>query len=591
MNQEDTNQLELNLNDGAAVKAADDCKVNFMNRPGIYFVSLGGAEEVGFNMYAYIVNGRILVVDTGYGFLNEDFPGIELGLPDASFLEEYKDCIDGLFITHSHEDHFGAIAHIWPQLDCPVYATDFAMGHIIDRLKEHKYSDFDKFHTVKNGDVITVGDFAVEYAYLVHSTPETSALIIRTPYGNVVHATDWRFDDESMEMLPTSWKAFEKVSREGVELYVGDSTNMTHIVPEPSEMEIRQSLIDLVPTFQNTLVATCFASNIMRMESLIIAANKAGRTPVIAGRSLNQNMRIAKECGYLKDCPPYSESIDAKDIPLDKMLYICAGSQGNYRSGLSRIVNGENKDIKLGVGDAIIFSSKIIPGNEEKIERMQEKLRDAGVNVITSEEYQVHTSGHGGKEEIKRMYELLKPRIVIPVHGDKRNIREQKRFARDCGVEDVLIARNGEVVLIEQHHAEIVAEIPTAILGVDRRNLTSLNSQLIRNRKRIAYNCSLFISVVLSEDWKVEDLQISSLDILEEKEFAALAAPIREEMIKSIPAEAAKLNYRIPQIEEYIRAKIRKTIFKQTDIKPVTIMHFYKKGMIAAADSGEAVQD
>ena len=579
-------QLELKLDDVIS-EQNHSSKVEFLGQKGIYFVSLGGAEEVGFNMYAYIVNGRIIVVDTGYGFLNDDFPGIELGLADSSFLTEYKDCIDGLFITHSHEDHFGAIAHVWPALECPVYATEFAMGHVIDRLKEYKYVDFEKFHTVKNGERVEVGDFSVEYAYIVHSTPETAALIIRTPYGNIVHATDWRFDDGNMEMLPTNRAAFEKVAAEGVELYVGDSTNMSHNKAEPSEMEIRQSLINLVPKFKNTLVATCFASNIMRMESLIIAADKAGRTPVISGRSLNQNMRIAKECGYLKDCPPYSESIDAKNIPLDKMLYICAGSQGNYRSGLSRIVNGENKDIKLGQGDAIIFSSKIIPGNEEKIERMQEKLRDAGVDVITSEEYLVHTSGHGGKEEIKQMYELLKPRIVIPVHGDKRNIREQKRFAKDCGVEDVLIARNGEVVLIEQHHGAIVAEVPTAILGVDRRNLTSLNSQLIKNRKRIAYNCSLFISVVLDEHWQVEDLQISSLDILEEKDFAALSAEIKENMIKSIPEEALKLNYRIPQIEEYIRAKIRKSIFKATDIKPVTIMHFYKKGMISPSENGD----
>ena len=207
--------------------------------------------------------------------------------------------------------------------------------------------------------------------------------------------------------------------------------------------------------------------------------------------------------------------------------------------------------------------------------------------IITSEEYLVHTSGHGGKEEIKKMYSLLKPKLVIPVHGDKRNIREQKRFATECGVKDVLIARNGEVVLIENNHAAIVAEVPTDILGVDRRNLTNLSSPLIKNRKRIAYNCSLFISVVLGEDWQVEDLQISSNDILEEKAFADLASRIKEEMIPLIPEEAARLNYRQAQIEEFIRSRIRKLIFKETDIKPVTTLHFYKRGMISTTDSGE----
>ena len=471
------------------------------DKEGIYFFALGGAEEVGFNCYAYVVNGKIIVVDAGYGFLNDDFPGIELGLADVSFLENYQNDIVGLFITHSHEDHFGAIAHVWPMLKCPVYATDFALGHIRDRLHEYNLSEFVELHSTTQSPIIKLEDIEVEYISLAHSTPETSALFIRTPYGNIFHATDWRFDDGGLDMLPTSYKALEKAARDGVMLYVGDSTNMAHHEQEPSEQQIRENLIKLVPTFKNTLVATCFASNVMRLESLIMAAKAADRTPVIAGRSLIQNLNIAKECGYLQDLPYYCDAKQVIDIPLDKMLYICAGSQGNYRSGLSRIVNGENKNIQLGQGDAIIFSSKIIPGNEQKIERMQEKLRDAGVDVITNEEYLVHASGHAGKDEIRRMYEILNPLIVLPVHGDKHNIREQKRFAYSCGVPEVAWARNGDIVYIKDGKYEIVGEIPTDIIGVDRNQLTSLSSQLIKNRKRIAFNCSLFISVFFDEKW------------------------------------------------------------------------------------------
>ena len=271
------------------------------------------------------------------------------------------------------------------------------------------------------------------------------------------------------------------------------------------------------------------------MESLILAAHAAGRTPVIAGMSLIENMRIAKECGFLPDLPPVVEAKQAKDIPLDKMLYICAGSQGNYRSGLTRIVNGENKDIRLGQGDAIIFSSQIIPGNEQKIERMQEKLRDAGVDVISSEEYLVHTSGHGCKEDIKRMLELVRPRVMIPVHGDKRDIRKQKRYALELGgsVRQVVVARDGDVVNILNGAAEIIGQVPTDELGVDHKQVISLNSQVVKNRKRIAFNCSLYISVVLGENWEVEDLQISSIDILDEKDFAALASEIKAEGLVS----------------------------------------------------------
>lgn len=547
------------------------------NQEGIYFIALGGAEEVGFNMYAYVVNGRIIVVDCGYGFLNDDFPGIELGLPDASFLENYQDKIDALFVTHAHEDHFGAIAHIWPQLQCPIYACEFTAGHISRRLAEYKLEKIAKINTVKIGQHIKLDNFDVEFASLPHSTPQNCGLIIRTPYGNIVHATDWRFDDNSLDMITMSEASFKQVADDGVTLYVGDSTNMATSLPEPSEMEVRQSLLQLVPQFENTLVATCFASNIMRMESLLLAADAAGRTPVIAGMSLIQNLEIAKECGYLKDCPKYVEAKDAKEIPLDKILYICAGSQGNYRSSLTRIVNGENKDIQLGKGDAIIFSSKIIPGNEEKIERMQEKLRDAGVDVISAEEYLVHASGHANPSQIVKMYKFLKPQIVLPVHGDKRNIRSQKRLALENGIKNVLIARNGEVVNIYNGKAQICSVIPTDLLGVDRKQITSLSSQLIKNRKRIAYNCSLFISVVFAPDWTLEDLQISSIDILEESAFIELRDNIIAEIKEEIPELIIKHDYREPQIKEFLSAKIRKKIYNATDIKPVVFFHYYKR--------------
>ncbi len=551
--------------------------MNCFNKEGLYFVALGGAEEVGFNMYAYAVDGKIIVVDCGYGFLNDDFPGIDLGFADASFLEPYQEDIEALFITHAHEDHFGAIAHVWPKLKCPVYAADFTLGHISRRLVEYKLDTEVELHSVSDNKVVELDNFKVEYVPIAHSLPDSAGLYIQTKYGNVFHATDWRFDDEKMSFMPTDYPRLQEIAKEGVDLYIGDSTNLNHEVSGPSEAVIREELIKLVPKFQNTLVATCFASNIARLESLILAAHAADRTPVIAGMSMIQNLNIAKECGYLPNLPSYVEAKQAIDIPLDKMLYICSGSQANYRSGLTRIVNGENKNIVLGKGDAIIFSSQIIPGNEEKIERMQEKLRDAGVEVISSEEYLVHTSGHACKDDIKKLYQLLKPKIVLPVHGDKRNIRAQKRFALECGVQDVAIAKNGDVMLLNGGQIENVGEIPTDIIGVDRNQLTSLNSQLIKNRKRIAYNCSLFISVVFDEHWHLEDLQISSIDILEEEEFKKLAEEIKANVEQTLPTEVVKLNYKEAQIEEYIRAKIRKMVYKVTDIKPVTYMHFFKK--------------
>lgn len=552
--------------------------MNELINEGLHFAALGGAEKVGMNMYVYMVDGRIIVVDCGYDFLNDDFPGIELGFADTTFLENNQQYIDALFITHSHEDHFGAVAHVWPKLRCPIYAADFTIAHILPRLREYQLEDEVEIHSINDNPIVKLDNFEVEFIPLVHSLPENSALVIRTKYGTVFHATDWRFDDGQIDFMQTDYKRIETVGKEGVDLYVGDSIIMSHQNAQPSEMEIRQSLIELIPQFQNTLVATCFSSNIARMQSLLLAAEAAGRTPVVAGISLLQNMNIAKECGYMDEMPKFIAAAQAMDIPLDKMLYICAGSQGNYRSGLTKLVNGEIKDIKLGQGDAIIFSSQIIPGNEEKIERMQEKLRDAGVEVISAEEYLVHTSGHGSIDDIKKMFAMIKPKYVIPVHGDKRDIRKQKRFTEELGINNVVV-RDGDVIRLYNGNVDIVSQIPTGHLGVDRNQITDLNSQLIKNRKRIAYNCSLFISAYFNENWQLEDLQIESIDILEEHAWMDLSTKIQQEMIRDIPCELVKLNYKEKAISEFIRSKIRKLVYKATNIKPVTFMHFYKKSI------------
>lgn len=551
------------------------------DKNGIYFLPLGGADEIGMNMYVYAVDGKLIVVDAGYGFLNDDFPGMDLGYADPSFLENYAGDIEALFITHGHEDHFGAIAQIWPSLNCPVYATNFTLGLMKERLKEYKLDKVVPLNSVTDNMTAKLDNFEVEFVPIVHSVPETSALVIRTKYGNVVHATDWRFDDSQIELIQTDYKALGRVAADGVKMLVCDSTNVLIDEKQPSEYEVRESLLKLIPTFQNGLIATCFASNLMRLESLILAAAEAQRTPVLVGRTLLQNMKIAKDCGYFKNLPNVLDINEAREIPSDKVLYICTGSQGNYRSALSTIVNGESKDIKIGKGDTIIFSSKVIPGNEDKIERMQEKLIAQGVNVITDEDFLVHTSGHACQEELKHMYELLKPEIVMPVHGDKKFIRAHKRFAEECGIKEVACAKNGDVMLITGEEISCIEEVPTDILGVDRNQVTSLNSQLVKNRKRIMYNGSLFITTVFDAKWQLEDLQISSLDIMEEKAFDALADEIRGEIAKSLPEQLERLNYKENAVIDYIRGKIRKRIFNVTGIKPVVVMHFYKKPAVS----------
>ena len=540
-------------------------------KQGIYFAPIGGADEIGMNMYMYAVDGKIIVVDCGYGFLLDDYPGMDLSYASPEFLEQHNDRILGLFITHGHEDHLGAIAQIWPNLKCPVYAMDFTLGLIKERLHEFKMDDMIELISVNNNRTVKLENFEVEFISIAHSVPQTCALAIRTKYGNILHATDWRFDDDSLSMTKTDFTALKRLADDGVSMLVCDSTNALVEQKSPSESDVRENLIKLIPQIEGGLITTCFASNLMRLESLALAACAANRTPIMVGRTLVENIKIAQDCGYLTDIPKIYALEDAKDIASENALYICTGSQANYRSALTNIANGENKYIKVGNGWTVIFSSKMIPGNEDKIERLQEKFLNAGAKLITDETDLVHTSGHANREDLKRMYELLKPAIVLPVHGNKKFIRAHKKFALECGIKEVFSTRNGDMCLLKDNHIELLENVGFDIIGWDRSRPVSLSSQLIKNRRRIAYNCSLFISAII-KDKKPLDLKISSLDILEEADWLKLAEDICQKVKKNL-YDKLKEEDRPEKIEEFVRGQIRKRVLAATDIKPVTIVH------------------
>ena len=538
---------------------------------GLYFLPLGGADDIGMNMYVYVCDGKMIVVDAGYGFLMDEYPGMDLAYASPEFLDAYTDDIVGLFITHGHEDHLGAIAQIWPHLQCPVYAMDFTLGLIKERLSEFKMADLVPLVSVNQNRVVEVPNFSVEFISVAHTVPQTCVLAIRTKHGNIVHATDWRFDDEALSMVQTDFAALKKIADEGVDLLVCDSTNVMLEQKLPSESDVRTNLIKMIPQIEGGLLVTCFASNMVRLESLILAADKANRTPVLLGRSLLTNIQIARDCGYFADLPKVYSIEEAKDIPSDKVMYICTGSQANYRSAMSMIANGESKYVKLDKNDTVIFSSKIIPGNEGKIERMQEKMAEQGATIITEETDLVHTSGHPTKTDLKQMYELLKPAIVLPVHGDKKFIREHKRFASSCGINEVFSTRNGDLCLLKNKHIECVEVVPTDIIGWDRGRPVPLGSQLIKNRRRIAYNCSLFISAVI-KDKELLDLKMSSIDILEEEAWNKLTTDILEKVWPLVARKCAETENK-NQLEDFIRGQIRRRVYAATDIKPVTMLH------------------
>jgi ribonuclease J len=553
-------------------------------KKGMYFLPIGGADEIGMNMYAYGCDGKWIVVDAGYGFLNDDYPGMDMCYASPAFLESFQEDIEGLFITHGHEDHMGAVAQIWPSLKCPIYATTFAMGLIYARLKEYHLEKEPELINVAPGEVIHTSAFAVEFVPLAHSVPQTCGLYIKTPHASVFHATDWRFDDGRMPMLQTAFKRLEEIGREGVSMFVADSTNIRVDHQQPSEMYIRESLFGLVPQIQGGLLATCFASNLMRLESLVWAAYKAGRTPVLVGKSLVNNYRIAKSCGYFENMPQVFLPDAVQGISSDKALYICTGSQANYRSALTTIVKDESRYIKLCADDTVIFSSKIIPGNEEKIEQMQEKMREKGVRVITDAMQLVHTSGHCSKEEIKKMYELLKPSIVFPVHGDRSFVTEHCEFALQNGIKEACCAQNGDLFWLENDHIEKIEEVASDTMGVDRGRCISLSSEVVRRRKQIAYNCSLFISLVVTADNQVADLQISSADILDSADWKILVERYHDELVEMCRQKLNEAGGLTTSAQELIRGKIRRLVFKETGTKPLTIMHVYQIPQISQGE-------
>ncbi len=548
--------------------------MNDFKKNGIYFIPLGGADEIGMNMFVYASNGKLIVVDAGYGFLNDGFPGMDMCYASPEFLENYKEDILGLFITHGHEDHLGAIAQVWPTLQCPVYGTDFSLGLVRERLSEYKMQELVPLISVNQKKKVVLDGFEVEFIPIAHSIPETSALFIKTANGNIMHATDWRFDDNKLSMVKTDFAALERAAAEGVDVFVCDSTNVMVDEPQASEEDVRNNLMKIIPEMQGGVVATCFASNIMRLESLILAARAANRTPVLVGRSLVTNVKIAKKCGYLTEYTDIHTAEQVDGLTSDKALYICTGSQANYRSAMTMIANDENKYIKLSAEDNVIFSSKIIPGNEEKIERLQEKITAKGANLVTEEDYLVHTSGHASKKDLKAMYELLNPKIVLPVHGDKKFIREHKRFALNCGVKDVFSAQNGDICLYQNGQISQIEQTPVDIMGIDRGRSVSLGSELIKNRRRIMFNCTLFISAVISREYKLKSLQFNSIDILEENEWYVLAEEIKKQVVPLIEKKLSEQPKRTA-VEDFIRGQIRRRVLSATDIKPVTILHVH----------------
>ncbi len=540
----------------------------------LWFLPLGGSGEIGMNFNLYGTAGKWLAVDCGLTFGDETTPGIDIIMPDISFIAERRDDLLGIVVTHAHEDHIGAIAYLWPLLHCPVYMTKFAAELLRGKLVYADLQDAVTIHEIPTGGSFEIGPFKAEFVSVTHSIPEAQMLALRTKHGTVLHTGDWKFDPNPIIGTTSDLEKLRALGDEGIMALVGDSTNAPVAGHSGSEMDVQEEFDRLFPTIKNRIVVTCFASNVARVKSIAEAAKRSGRQMTLVGRSLWRMAEAANECGFLPEFDDFLSENDAMLSPRDGIVIVSTGCQGEPRAALCRIAVDDHPEIALDAGDTVIFSSRSIPGNEKDIARVQNNLIAKGLNVITSSERPVHVSGHAAQEELTALYDLVRPHLSLPVHGEPRHQDEHARVARACGVKDILIPTNGQIIRLGPGVHELVAEVPAGRWGLDGKTLKPIDAAISKDRKKMGVNGAAVVTLVMNaKGLVVQDPQVTLMGIVEEAEkaslqqdLAALVSDAIEEMPKSARIDNAAVRHAVA-------LSVRRHLKDLHGKKPVTDVH------------------
>jgi len=493
----------------------------------LLFCPLGGSGEIGMNMnlfaYGKPDNQKWIMVDIGVTFADESFPGIDLIYPDPGFITDKKDDLLAIVLTHAHEDHIGAIAHLWPKLKCKIFATPFTAVLIREKFKEKKIDITSYLQIVDLNGSIKLGPFKIEYITLTHSILEPNGLRIETPAGIILHTGDWKVDPNPLIGGKINSERLKEIGKEGVLAMICDSTNVFSIGRSGSELDVRKSLLNIMSRFKKRIIVTSFASNVARMETIFYCAEKIGRQISLVGRSMNRIYKAAKQCGYLKDVIEPVDLREAKNIPREKIVYLCTGSQGEPMGAMMRISNFTHPDVHIEKGDAVLFSSKIIPGNEKKLYKLHNQLVKNGVEVISEESEFVHVSGHPNREDLKDMYNWVKPKCVIPVHGEHRHMIEHISFAKEMQVPYPVQVENGDIVkLYPGDKPEVYDKAPSGRLYLDGNISVDEDSKSIKDRKNLSSNGYMEVTILVTPKGNIHQkpiLTFKGLPIIEEEEF------------------------------------------------------------------------
>ncbi|OHC79050.1 MAG: hypothetical protein A3G18_01915 [Rhodospirillales bacterium RIFCSPLOWO2_12_FULL_58_28] len=555
------------------------------NNPGdeLLFVPLGGAGEIGMNFTLYGFGApdrhRWLAVDLGITFANGTIPGVDVIMPDPAFIVERRHSLDGLVLTHGHEDHMGAVAYLWDRLKCPLYATPFTASLLRRKLREAGLEDRAPITEVPLGKRFRVGPFDLQLIAITHSIPEAGSLAVRTPLGTVLHSGDWKFDSGPVIGPTTDEEAFRRLGDEGVLAMVSDSTNAFSPGSSGSEADLLESFTALIRACKKRVVITCFATNVARLQTIAAAARANKRDVVLVGRSLVRINEAARENGYLAATPAFLDEDDAGYMPRDKVLIICTGSQGEVRSALVRIAERNHRNIVLEQGDTVIFSSKIIPGNDIAIGRLQNQLVRQGIEVMTERDHFVHVSGHPARDELARMYGHIRPTVCLPVHGELRHMETNAGLARACGVGKTLIAENGSIVRLAPGEITITGEAPSGRLVVEGRRVVSLNGALVRGRNKAVYNGSAVITVVVDYEGNLfDDPQMVTMGLIdgENGEEEAMDDLIYDAIADALEGMTKSKRRDDDKVRHDLRIAARRVFNHALGKKPVTTIHLVR---------------
>ena len=541
----------------------------------LLFCPLGGSGEIGMNLNLYAYgkpdNQKWLIVDVGVTFADDSIPGIDLIYPDPGFIVDKKDDVLGIILTHAHEDHIGAIAHIWPNIKCNIYATPFTSVLVREKFKEKKIDISSHLKIVELSGTLELKPFKIEFVTLTHSILEPNGLKISTPAGTILHTGDWKCDPNPLIGNKIDVEKLKKIGDEGVLAMICDSTNVFSIGRAGSEMDVRKNMLNIIQRLKKRIIVTSFASNVARMESVFYCAEKTNRQISLVGRSMHRIFKAAKECGYLKNVINPIDPRDAKNIERDKIIYLCTGSQGEPMGAMMRIANYNHPDVYIEKNDAVIFSSKIIPGNEKKLYKLHNQLVKEGVEVISEENEFIHVSGHPNRDDLKDMYNWIRPQSIIPVHGEHRHMIEHIKFAQEMQVPYPVEVENGDIVkLFPGNKPEVYDKAPSGRLYVDGNIAVEEDSRSIKERKNISANGILDVTILVTPKGNIHNkpiLNYSGLPIKDDEDYKYELENIIEKTARtfSLNNQNQKDN-----IIDAIKISCRKITKEITGKKPLT---------------------